>query len=137
MLHALVAALMLAFGGHTVVPADFPTPASGYCPHLDGHIARVVEYNVGPPEPRCIAVSGGQYLRIVNHSTKTLHVRWKPFGLVAIKSGHAHTYARPVATYLGYGAHSIHIRELPTGAGEVCYRCGPVRVPPGQQEGVG
>lgn len=118
----LLAGMALLLAAQGLVPADSSLPASGVCSNVSGHVVTVVEGG-DTPDPRCITMRGSQALRIVNHDSKTIHVRWRPFGVTTIPVGHGHTFPGRIRTYLAPGAHTIHIRELPYGAGEVCYKC--------------
>ena len=108
--------LMLAMFLSCLVPADAPTPASGYCPTFDGTTVKIVETD-GMPVPRCATVSPDQRLKIANRTGHTIMVKWADTNRT-IEAGCSYTYKRHFGNYLAYGDHFISIRGF-DGAGEI------------------
>jgi hypothetical protein len=105
-------------------PADSRRPASGTCEPSTGAIA-TVRLDPDIPEPRCIIVSSGQRLRVVNTSAsygqqgKSVTIRFAYFQPRVLKVRAATTFHRPVGQYLAPGVHDLHVSLYGRGGPEI------------------
>ncbi len=106
-------------------PADSRRPASGMCePSAAGAIA-TVRLDADIPDPRCIVVSGGQRLRIVNTTAssgqhgKSITIRFASFPPRVLKVRAATTFHDPVGHYLATGVHDLHVSVYGGGGPEI------------------
>ena len=105
-------------------PADSQLPASGLCQPDTGAIATVRLYP-DTPDPRCIVVSSGQRLRVVNSSAsygqrgKSITIRFAYFPPRVLRVRAATTFPRPVGDYLAPGVHDLHVSLYGGGGPEI------------------
>ena len=96
------------------VPPDAQYPAAGACPKQTAAQVRV-QVDPDVPVPRCVVVSAGQQLAVVNN-TNELHqagspitITWADYPARIVRAGAATSYARPFGSYLMPGVHRLHI----------------------------
>jgi hypothetical protein len=106
-------------------PADSRRPASGMCePSAAGAIA-TVRLDADIPDPRCIVVSSGQRLRVVNTTAsngqhgKSITIRFASFPPRVLRVGAATTFHDPVGHYLATGVHDLHVSLYGGGGPEI------------------
>jgi hypothetical protein len=89
------------------------TPAAGICPPDDSSVVTIaLEPDV--PSPRCVALSGQQRIRVVNHGDAT-HVAlgtWQ----VDLDAGGTATSPQPIDAYVASGVRTLAVARY-TGSG--------------------
>jgi len=89
-------------------------PASGYCPNTVGALV-VITMNPDTPSPRCVVVTGGQHLKVVNPSSqfgaagRTITVSFARFPPRQVAVGATTTFDQNFGSYLAPGVHEVHI----------------------------
>jgi hypothetical protein len=97
-----------------LISADSQTPASGYCPKTVGALV-VITMNPDTPSPRCVVVTGGQHLKVVNPSNqfgaagRTITVSFARFPPRQVAIGATTTFDQTFGSYLAPGVHEVHI----------------------------
>jgi hypothetical protein len=106
-------------------PADSRRPASGTCePSTAGALA-TVRLDADIPDPRCIVVSSGQRLRVVNTSAgygqqgKAITIRFASFPPRVLRVRAATTFHDPFGHYLATGVHDLHVSLYGGGGPEI------------------
>jgi peptidoglycan hydrolase-like protein with peptidoglycan-binding domain len=103
-----LAALASAPALVNVAPPPRPAeqPAAGVCSSNDDPIAELV-LGADAPMPRCLAMSGDHWLRIVNEADPTTVTlgTWS----IDLEAGAAVTSPLPVGAYVGPGAHDVAV----------------------------
>ncbi|HEY7049272.1 MAG TPA: hypothetical protein VH373_18780 [Jatrophihabitantaceae bacterium] len=96
------------------VPPDAQYPAAGSCPKQTASPVRV-QVDPDIPVPRCVVVSPGQDLTVVNN-TNELHqagsvvtITWADYAPRRLKIGASTSYTQPFGNYLMPGVHRLHI----------------------------
>jgi hypothetical protein len=97
-----------------VVPADGSTETAGACASPSGPIVSI-EANPDTPAPRCVAVTSGQELRVVNTSANfspfaglPVIVTFADYPQRTVPIGGSTLFTRPLGAYLAPGDHFIH-----------------------------
>ncbi len=85
-------------------PADATQPAAGICPRATADPVTIT-IAVDMPQPRCVAVSSGQRLRLVNNATQ-VKVQLGPFSS-DLGPGQSVIFDRPFGDYLDPGVHIV------------------------------
>ena len=97
-----------------LIRADSQMPASGYCPTTVGALV-VITMNPDTPSPRCVVVTGGQHLKVVNPPSqfgtvgRTITVSFARFPPRQVAVGATTTFDQKFGTYLAPGVHGVHI----------------------------
>ncbi len=85
-------------------PADATQPAAGICPHAATDPVTIT-LAVDVPQPRCVAVSSNQRLRLVSDGAQVT-VRFGPFS-ADLAPGQTVIFDRPFGDYLDPGVHLV------------------------------
>ncbi len=88
----------------TKTPADATQPAAGICPRATADPVTIT-LAVDVPQPRCVAVSSTQRLRLVNDATQ-ITVQFGPFS-ADLAPGQTVIFDRPFGDYLDPGVHLV------------------------------
>ena len=97
-----------------LIRADSQMPASGTCPKTVGALV-VITMNPDTPSPRCVVVTGGQHLKVVNPSNqfgaagRTITVSFARFPPRQVAIGATTTFDQTFGSYLAPGVHEVHI----------------------------
>lgn len=90
----------------TLKPPDSDTPAAGICGRSADEIAVIRLNDPPPPDPRCLQVSAGQRLKILNTSPISIRVALAGFEAELPPGGEA-LFDKAVGEYLAPGVHQM------------------------------
>jgi hypothetical protein len=83
------------------------SPAAGICAGFEVEIVTLTIYP-DIPDPRCVEVTSGQKLRVINRRTEVLHVAIGTFEADILPEGE-YTFEVPVGEYLMPGVHVLQV----------------------------
>ena len=96
------------------MPPDAQYPAAGACPKQTAAQVRV-QVDPDVPVPRCVVVTAGQDLMVVNNTNelhqagKPVTITWADYAPRVLKIGASTSYAQPFGDYLMPGVHRLHV----------------------------
>jgi hypothetical protein len=89
----------------TLVPADADAPAAGVCAEATGEWA-TVQIAADVPSPRCLKITRGQRLKVMNGTQAVVQIRLGEFAL-ELQPGVEGTLEKPIGDYLIPGVHQL------------------------------
>ena len=88
-----------------LAPAEADSPAAGICSYAPEKAVVSAEIFADIPSPRCLKVTPGQQLQVINRSDVAVQVQIG--GLSAsLQPGEQHTFETPFGDYLAPGVHT-------------------------------
>ncbi|MGI8882504.1 MAG: hypothetical protein ACR2KJ_18760 [Jatrophihabitans sp.] len=111
----------------TLVPPDAQHPAAGACGRATGTTV-VIDMNPDIPAPRCVIVSAGQHLQVVNSTNryqqtgKVVMVTWARKAAQSVPVGAKYTYAEAFGQYLAPGVHFLRMSAYPGSTASIWLR---------------
>ncbi len=89
-----------------LVPADSDSPAAGVCPKENDVIVNIIIAHDNVPQPRCVIVSGSQFLKITNNSNNALPLSVGEYE-VKIAPNSFYKFPESLGSFLAPGVHNI------------------------------
>lgn len=111
----------------SLVPPDAQHPAAGACGRASGTTV-VIDMNPDIPAPRCVIVSAGQHLQVVNSTNryqqtgKVVTVNWARKAPQSVPVGAKYTYTQAFGQYLAPGVHFLRMSAYPGSTASIWLR---------------